>query len=425
MSCSDAVKDQTVSVAADKSHLQILILGAGHAGGSVAAQLRQAGHRGLITLIGEEPMPPYQRPALSKAYLKGELSEERLLLRPATFYPQHGITLRTGTRAVAIDRVLRKVSLEDGSTLPYDRLVLATGASPRRLEASIGGTLDGVQTLRTTADVERLKVRVKPGARALILGAGYIGLEVAAVLRELGMSVTVLEAQERVLARVAGPEVSRFYQELHRGHGVDLRLKTGLVQLTGEQGKVALAELSDGQQLAIDLVLVGIGVTPCDSLAREAGIACENGVLVDEDARTCDPNIYAIGDCSVRPLLHYGRTGRLESVHNALEQARLAAHHLMGLDRPHGEVPWFWSDQYGLKLQTAGLSAGYDQTLVRGDLTGGKFAVYYLSGRRLLAVDAVNAMADFMFGKRLAGSQAELSLDALRDPALDLKTFQG
>lgn len=414
-----------MSAAADKSNLEILILGAGHAGGSMAAQLRQAGHRGSITLVGEESMPPYQRPPLSKAYLKGELSEERLLLRPAAFYQQHDITLRTGMRAVAIDRALRKVSLADGSALPYDRLILATGASPRRLEASIGGTLDGVQTLRTLADVDLLKVRVKPDARALILGAGYIGLEAAAVLRELGMEVTVLEAQERVLARVAGPEVSSFYQELHHGHGVDLRLKTCLIRLTGEQGKVVSAELSDGRHLAIDLVLVGIGVTPCDGLAREAGIACENGILVDEDALTCDPNIYAIGDCSVRPLVHYGRKGRLESVHNALEQARLAAHHLLGLDQPRCDVPWFWSDQYGLKLQTAGLLTGYDQTLVRGDIAGGKFAVYYLRGRHLLAVDAVNAMADFMFGKRLAGSQVELSLDALRDPGLDLKNFQG
>lgn len=407
----------------DQAAAAVVVLGAGHAGGSIAAQLRQAGHHGPITLVGDEPALPYQRPPLSKAYLKGELTADRLYLKPAAYYEQHNIALRLGVGATAVDRTARQVLLSDGSQLHYDQLVLATGSAPRCLDAQQGGLLQGVQTLRTLADVDVLKTQVRAGAHALVLGAGYIGLEAAAVLRGLGMHVLVLEMQERVLARVAGPEISSFYQDLHRAQGVELRLQTGLTRLVDEAGRVVGAELSDGSVVKADLVLVGIGVMPNDGLARAAGLACDNGIVVDENACTSDPRIHAIGDCSVRPLVHYGRRGRLESVHNALEQARLAAHHILGLERPRCEVPWFWSDQYHLKLQTAGLLTGYDHTVVRGEPASGKFAVYYLRGPHLLAVDAVNAMADFMCGKRLAGSGTALDLEALRDPTRDPKTF--
>lgn len=382
----------------------VVIIGAGHAGGSAAAQLRTAGYKGDITLVGDEDVAPYQRPPLSKAYLAGSITAERLYLRPLSYYQQQEIDLRTGIVAEYIERGARQVHLKNGQLLAYDRLILATGASARRIAPELGGALDGVQTLRTLADVDALKARLHASSRIVVLGAGYIGREAAAALRQMGHAVTVLEAQQRVLSRVAGQEVAAFYASLHRQHGVDLLLNARFSRFVGEDGGLTGVALDDGSHIDADLALVGIGVLPNEALAHSAGIHCDNGVLVDANARTSDPYVYAIGDCCVRPLLRYGRTGRLESVHNALEQARLVAHHIMELAPPAQETPWFWSDQYGIKLQTAGLLSGYDQTIVRGDPEASQFAVYYLSGGRLLAVDAINAMADFMAGKRLAGA---------------------
>lgn len=398
----------------------VVILGAGHAGGAAAAALRQLGHSGAITLIGEETTPPYQRPPLSKAYLKGEIGLERLLLKPTSFYTSHHIELRLGTAATGIDCSTRQVQLADGSTLDYDRLIIATGATPRRLTVP-GAELDGVQVLRGLADVEALKPRFRADARLVVIGAGYIGLEASAVARQMGLHVTVLEAASRVLARVAGKPLSDFYTQEHRTQGVNIHLGAQVARLHGEAGRVCGVELATGEVIAADVVLVGIGVTPNNLLAENSGIQCANGILVDEDARTSDPAVFAIGDCSLRPLVQYACKGRLESVHNALEQARLAASAILGRPRPSVELPWFWSDQYDLKLQTAGLQEGHDRLVMRGDPASRRFACYYLKNDRLLAVDAVNSPADFIFARKIAGRQLSLDIDTLGAATTDLK----
>jgi len=398
----------------------VVILGAGHAGGSAAAALRQLGHSGAITLIGEETTPPYQRPPLSKAYLKGEIGLERLLLKPTSFYASQHIELRLGTTAAAIDCSTRHVQLTDGGVLNYDQLIIATGATPRHLTVP-GAELGGVQVLRRLADVETLKPRFRAGTRLVVIGAGYIGLEASAAARHMGLQVTVLEAAPRVLARVAGEPLSDFYTQEHRAQGVSIRLDAQVTRLHGEAGRVTGVELTGGEIVAADIVLVGIGVTPNSQLAAAAGIHCSNGILVDEDARTSDPAVFAIGDCSLRPLTHYAREGRLESVHNALEQARLAANAILGRPRPSVELPWFWSDQYDLKLQTAGLLEGHDRLVIRGDPASHRFACYYLKNDRLLAVDAVNSPADFIFARKIAGRQFSLDIDTLGAVTTDLK----
>lgn len=402
----------------DQQH--VVILGAGHAGGAAAATLRQLGHGGPITLIGEETTPPYQRPPLSKAYLKGEIDLERLLLKPTSFYSSHHIELKLGTAATGINCAERQVRLADGALLNYDQLIIATGATPRRLTVP-GAELGGVQVLRGLTDVEALKPRFRAGARLVVIGAGYIGLEASAVARQMDLQVTVLEAAPRVLARVAGAPLSDFYTQEHRAQGVRIHLGAQVARLHGEADRVSGVELASGEVIAADIVLVGIGVTPNSQLAEAAGIHCNNGILVDEDARTSDPAVFAIGDCSLRPLVQYAREGRLESVHNALEQARLAASAILGHPRPSVELPWFWSDQYDLKLQTAGLLEGHDRLVTRGDPESRRFAYYYLKGDHLLAVDAINSPADFIFGRKIAGSQLRLDTGTLGAPATDLK----
>ena len=398
--------------------MRIVILGAGHAGGMAAAMLRQFGHAGPIVLVGDEAAPPYQRPALSKGYFKGELAEERLYLKPAAYYGQQGIELRLGIRVLAVDRASRTVSLSDGATLEYDKLIFATGSRARSLTME-GAGLDGVSTLRTLADATSLRERVRPNAHLVVAGGGYIGLETAAVARELQLQVTVIESGERLLARVAGPLISDFFAEQHRARGVDLRLASTVAALHGEGGRLTGVSLSNGDTLAADMMLVGIGAAANDDLAKEAGLACDDGIVVDADARSSDPDVYAIGDCARRPLPHYGRSGRLESVHNAVEQARLAACALLGKPRPICDAPWFWSDQYDLKLQTVGLCNGYDQAVLRGDPASRKFAVYYLKDRTLLAVDAVNSPGDFMAGKKLVAARAVLDPATLASPVVD------
>jgi NADPH-dependent 2,4-dienoyl-CoA reductase/sulfur reductase-like enzyme len=400
----------------------VVIVGAGHAGGNAAALLRQYGFEGRIVLVGEEPVPPYHRPPLSKAYLKGEADVERLWLKPRKFYDEQHIELKLGASAHSLDRASRTLVLSDGSALHYDKLILALGSTPRALKVS-GHDLAGVVALRSLADADVLRERVKPGEKLVVIGAGYIGLEAAAAARQLGHEVTVLEAAPRVLGRVTGETVSTFYENEHRARGVNLRLNAKIEALEGEHGRLTGVRLAGGEIVPATLALIGIGIAPNIALAEGAGIVCANGIQVDDDARTSDPDVFAIGDCASRPLAHYSRTGRLESVHNAVEQAKLAAAAIVGKPRPACDAPWFWSDQYDLKLQTVGLHEGYDETVVRGDPAARRFAVYYLKHGALLAVDAVSSMPDFLCGKKLVGSGKTLDVAALRDPATDLGKF--
>ncbi|WP_322102785.1 NAD(P)/FAD-dependent oxidoreductase [Paraburkholderia sp. J41] len=400
----------------------VVIVGAGHAGGNAAALLRQYGFEGRVVLVGEEPVPPYHRPPLSKAYLRGEADVERLWLKPRAFYDDQRIELKLGTAAQSLDPAAHTLTLADGSELHYDKLIFAMGSMPRAL-AVPGHDLEGVVALRSLADADVLRERVKPGGQLVVVGAGYIGLEAAAAARQLGHAVTVLEAAPRVLGRVTGETVSTFYANEHRAQGVDLRLNAKIEALVGEGGKLTGVRLAGGEIVPATLALIGIGIVPNEALARDAGIACANGIQVDDDARTSDQDVFAIGDCAHRPLSHYGRAGRLESVHNAVEQAKLAAAAIVGKPRPACDAPWFWSDQYDLKLQTVGLCEGYDETIVRGDPAARRFAVYYLKDRELLAVDAVSSMPDFLCGKKLVGTGRKLDLDALRDPATEIGKF--
>jgi 3-phenylpropionate/trans-cinnamate dioxygenase ferredoxin reductase subunit len=399
---------------------RVVILGAGHAGGSAAAFLRQYGHQGPITLVGEEPLLPYQRPPLSKAWLKGEAGEEDLELRPPSFYAENDITVRLGVRATRIDREARQVALEDGEVLPYDALIIATGARARRL-ALPGGEMARTLELRTAADAEMLKAGIAPGKKLVIVGGGYVGLEVAASARALGAEVLVVEREPRILARVAGPALSDFFTAYHNKHGVRFELNAFVEALEGEGGRVTAVRLNDGRRIPCDLVLIGVGALPNQELAAEAGLPCEDGVVVDGEARTADPAIFAIGDVTRRPLPLYGRTARLESVPSALEQAKQAAAAITGHKPPPPEVPWFWSDQYDLKLQIAGLPYDCDEVLVRGDPGSARFAVFHMKGDLIQAVEAINAPAEFMGGKLLIGAQRPVSRERLADPAVSMK----
>lgn len=399
---------------------RIVILGAGHAGGSAAAFLRQYGHPGPITLVGEEPLLPYQRPPLSKAWLKGEAGEEDLELRPGNFYAEHDIGLRLGVRAQRIDREARLVVLEGGEILPYDILIIATGARARRL-ALPGGDMARTLELRTAADAEMLKAGLGPGKRLAIVGGGYVGLEVAASARALGAEAVVIEREPRILARVAGPLLSDFFTGYHKRHGVVFELETFVEALEGEGGQVRAVRLNDGRRLACDEVLIGVGALPNQELASEADIPCDDGILVDEHARTADHAIYAVGDVTRRPLPHYRRLFRLESVPNALEQAKQAAAAITGRPPPAPEVPWFWSDQYDLKLQIAGLPFDVDDLVVRGDPAQARFAVFHMKGSAIQAVEAINSPAEFMGGRLLIGSQKPVSREKLADPAVSMK----
>jgi len=400
---------------------RVVIAGAGHAGGSAAAFLRQYGWKGEIILVGEEAILPYQRPPLSKAWLKGEATAESLALRPARFYAQQNITLRLDTRVAALHRATKAVALADGSEQGYDHLILALGARPRRL-AIPGSDLAGVLALRGTRDADALQAALQPGRRIAIIGGGYIGLEVAAVARALGAAVTVIEREARVLARVAGTDLSAFLAAAHAGHGVEILLDADVEAIVGTAGALAGVQLRDGRVIAADSVLVGIGAIPNDDLARAAGLACHHGITVDLLARTDDPAIHAIGDCTHRPLPLYGRTGRLESVPNAIEQAKQAAADICGRAAPPDEVPWFWSDQYHLRLQMAGLAFDTTQAILRGDPAAGSFTVFHLDAEdRVMAVEAVNAPADFMAGRLLVAQRARVAPATLRDPARHLR----
>ena len=398
---------------------RVVILGAGQAGGQTAYSLRQAGFEGAITLVGDEPAPPYQRPPLSKAYFKGEMEADRLFLKPLEYYAEHNVELVTGKAAKAIDLTAHTVTLDSGDMLAWDKLVIATGARPRKLAAA-GAELHNIAELRTLADVDMLKRLAMPGARLVVVGAGYIGLEAAAVGVQLGLKVTVLEAMPQVLSRVAGPEIGAFYTHIHREAGTDIRLGARLEGFEGI-GQVTGVRLHGGEIIPAELVLVGVGVLPNIELALEAGLVCGNGIVVDANMQTSHPDVFAAGDIAWRPLVHYGREGRLESVHNAIEGGKLVAAAIMGGKPPPLDVPWFWSDQFDLKLQTAGLWTGADQTIMRGDPKSRSFAVFYLKEGVVIAVDAVNAAPEYIVGKKLVASQARVAPGELADKSISMK----
>ena len=399
---------------------KVVIVGAGHAGGTAAALLRQYGFTGAITLLGEEPIPPYQRPPLSKAWLKGEADEDSLALKPLEFYAEQSIDLRMGVVVRSISRTSKQVALADGEPISYDVLVLAMGARPRRL-AIPGADLAGVCELRTAADAEALKAALKPGCRLAVVGGGYIGLEVAASARALGAEATVIELQSRVLARVASEPMSEFFEAYHRTRGVGFELNVSVHEILGDAGRVIGVKLSDGRTVACDAALIGVGALPNDEIARDAGLECANGIVVDLEARTADPAVFAIGDVTHRPLPLYERSFRLESVPNALEQAKQVAAALTGRAPPAPEVPWFWSDQYDLKMQIAGLPFDGDSLLVRGDPKTARFAVFHLKGDLIQAVEAVNAPPEFMAGRQLIGSRRPIARQRLADGAISMK----
>lgn len=398
----------------------VVIVGAGHAGGTLAALLRQYGHAGPVTLVGEEPIPPYQRPPLSKAWLKGEADAESLALKPLEFYATNQIDFRPSVRAERIDRGRKRLILSDGTELPYDILVLATGARPVRLPIP-GVDLDGILELRTAADAEALKAALRPGRTLAVVGGGYIGLEAAASARALGAEAIVLEREPRILARVAGEVLSTFFRSLHEGHGVRFLTGASVTGFRGEGGKVTGVELADGRVIDCDLALVGVGAVPNQELAQEAGLTVNRGVIVDLEARTSDPTIFAIGDVTLRPMPIYGRDFRMESVPNALEQAKQAACAITGRPAPAGETPWQWSDQYDIKLQIAGYNFDSDQALVRGDPASGRFAIFYLKGDQVQAVEAINSPPEFMMGRQLIGSRRPVDKQRLADPSISMK----
>ena len=389
---------------------RVAIVGAGHAAGQVVATLRQKKFDGAVILIGEESYLPYQRPPLSKKYLAGELDAERLHFKPESFYEDPHIEVRLETRIGAVDRRGKTLRTAAGENIAFDKLVMAIGARPRLLDTP-GVELDGIHYLRTIADVNAIRSQLTKGTRMAIVGAGYIGLEVAAVASQMGADVTVIEMEDRVMSRVVPPSLSDFYQKEHISHGVKLVLSTGVTGFSGN-GRVAAVDLSNGEQLAADLVVIGIGIVPNTELASDAGLDVDNGIVVDDHCRTSDSDIFAVGDCTQHPNDILGYRVRLESVHNAVEQAKTAASNLCGEESSYAQVPWFWSDQYDLKLQIAGLSQGYDQVIVRGDPDSRSFSCLYLHDGQLIAVDAVNNPKDFMQSKALIAAHAVI------DPAL-------
>lgn len=396
-----------------------VVIGAGQAAVVVAQGLRERGFGGAITLFGDEAQPPYQRPPLSKKFLSGELSQDRLFIKAEAFYPAHNITLALQTPVTGVDTTRRVVKHAGGETA-YTHLVFATGTRARRLPLS-GMDLPGVHTLRSIADVDRLRPHMQAGKRLVIIGAGYVGLEVAAVARGLGLHVSVVEAGARVLSRVVSPQVSAFFEGLHRGHGVELLTGEGLAEIAqGADG--VLVRTSTGRELGADLVLVAIGALANTELADQAGIAVRDGILVDAGGRTDIDDVYAAGDCTRFHSKLYGTSIRLESVQNAIDQAKAVAASIMGEDVTYDPVPWFWSDQYEVKLQIAGLSTGYDASVLRGDPASGAFCVLYLAEDRLLAVDAVNRPRDHMMSRRLIGKALLGDGVALADPDADLAT---
>ncbi len=398
----------------------VVILGAGHAGGTAGALLRQYGYEGPITMVGDEPIAPYQRPPLSKAWLKGEADADSLALKPLEFYAENKIDFRPNVTAKAIDRSAKTIALSSGEALAYDILIIATGARAIALPIE-GADLEGVLFLRTAADAEKLKGALGPGKRLAVVGGGYIGLEAAASARALGAQAVVIEREARLLARVACETLSTFFKAYHEQRGVEFILGAGVTGFVGKDGKITGVSLSDGRVVDCDAALVGVGARPNDEIAVEAGLECTRGIVVNLEARTSDPSIFAIGDVAYRPMPIYDRMFRMESVPNALEQAKQAASAITGRPAPAGEVPWQWSDQYDIKLQIAGYPFDVDQILVRGDPAGNKFAVFHLKGDQVQAVEAINSPPEFMMGRQLIGNRKSVSKAKLADTSVSMK----
>jgi len=403
-------------------HTDVLIVGAGHGGAAVAIALRQQGFEGRIVMVGRESEPPYERPPLSKEYLAREKEFERLYIRPAQFWADKGIDLRLGTSVTAVDAQAKEATLSNGDKMGYTHLVWAAGGDARRLSCG-GADLKGVHSVRTRADADRMMAEIDAGAKkAVIIGGGYIGLEAAAVLTKLGLEVVLIEMLDRVLARVAGEELSRFYEREHREHGVDLRLETGVDCIEGDGQKVTGVKLADGNVVPADMVIVGIGIVPCIGPLIVAGATGANGVDVDEFCRTTLEDVYAIGDCAAHANdFADGAVIRVESVQNANDMAKTVAQAICGEQHPYKATPWFWSNQYDLRLQTVGLSIGHDETVLRGDPAARSFSVVYLKEGRVIALDCVNKVKDYVQGKKLVESRAMIDREILADDSLALK----
>ena len=400
----------------------IVIVGAGHGGAQAAIALRQQGFAGTIALVGRESVPPYERPPLSKEYLAGDKTFDRLLIRPEAFWADKGVELRLGAAVTRIDPDARRLTLSGGGTLGFGELIWATGGDPRRLSCP-GAQLAGVHAVRDKGDVDTLMAELAGGVRrVVVIGGGYIGLEAAAVLTKLGCTVTLVESLDRVLNRVAGEALSAFYQDEHRAHGVDLRLGTGVEALTGSDGRVSGVQLSTGELVACDAVVVGIGIVPAVAPLIAAGAAGANGVDVDEHCHTSLDHIWAIGDCAAHAnAFADGAVIRLESVQNANDQATTVAKAICGAPEPYRATPWFWSNQYDLRLQTVGLSTGHDAAVLRGDPAERSFSVVYLKAGQVIAIDAVNRVKDYVQGKKLVEARAVIAPDVLANAEVALK----
>jgi len=398
----------------------VLIVGAGHGGAQAAIALRQGKFEGSIAIIGDEPELPYERPPLSKEYLAGDKSFDRILIRQPAFWEERHIAMLPNRRVVAVDPAAHRVTTDDGAEIGYGKLVWAAGGHARRLSCQ-GHDLTGVHTVRTRADADRMTAELPEVQHAVVIGGGFIGLEAAAVLAKFGKKVVLLEALDRVMARVAGPDLSRFYEEEHRAHGVDVRLGVAVTAIEGE-GKVTGVRLADGGLVPADLVVVGIGIVPAVEPLIAAGAEGGNGVRVDGQCRTSLPDIFAVGDCALHAnRFADGAAVRLESVQNATDQATVAAKAILGEDVGYEATPWFWSNQYDLKLQTIGLSIGYDQAVVRGDLGARSFSVVHLKQGRVIALDCVNATKDYVQGRKLVETGAVIDPARLMDASVPLK----
>ncbi len=398
---------------------KVVIAGAGHAAGQLVASLKQRKFAGDILLIGDEPYLPYQRPPLSKKFLAGELAADRLYVKPESFYADPQIEVRLETRITQIDRERKTLKTDSDDVIEYDKLILALGSRVRQLPID-GADLDGVHYLRNIADVDGIRLEIGKKKSAVIVGAGYIGLEVAAVIRQLGLDVTVVEMADRVMSRVVSPEISDFYQIEHSTQGVRLRLSTGVSAFRGD-GRVEAVETDDGELIPAGFVVVGIGIVPNTEIASAAGLIVDDGIVVDDRCQSSDPDIYAVGDCTNHPNTIYDRRLRLESVHNALEQAKTAVNNICGVESHYSQVPWFWSDQYDLKLQIAGISQGYDDVVIRGNPANRSFACLYLYEGKLIATDAVNSPKDFVQSKALIAAGTKLDREKLGNTELELK----
>jgi 3-phenylpropionate/trans-cinnamate dioxygenase ferredoxin reductase subunit len=399
---------------------KVVVVGAGQASATLVEKLRGVGFEGSITVIGDESSLPYQRPPLSKAYLLGTQTPAQLHLRPETFYAHAKVDLRLGCRVVGIDRQAQSIQVQNGDTLPYDELVLAIGSTARHWPLPLGGNLAGVMTLRTLADADQLALAFKTARSVLVIGGGYIGLELASAARSLGLSVTVVEAQERILNRVTGEKTADYFRALHATNDTRIVEATGVRRLIGSD-RVEGAELTDGEVIKCDLVIVGIGGVPETSLARDAGLLVDDGIVVDDFCRTNAAHIWAAGDCArVRTL---SGTYRLESVGNAIDQAQIVATNIMGPGSAYLPRPWFWTEQYGIRMQIAGVSAGHDSTVLRRTPDGTRLSCWYFKGEDLIAVDAINDAPAYIAGRRLIGSGVRLNPAALNDPAVDLRSL--